>query len=124
MGVDVGADDETDDVEEGHPGGLGEELLGECQRDGGDDPADLHDRPEAGLDRGLDLVEGARTGDKGHGDEVDAVLDGRDLGRVRRVVGVQEIGILTTKLLTKICITFALRLLRPWKIFWRALIKT
>lgn len=28
VGVDIGADEETDDVEEGHPGVLGEELLG------------------------------------------------------------------------------------------------
>ena len=79
MRIDVGADDETDNVEEGHPGGLGQELLGECQRDGRDDPADLHDRPETGPDGRLDLVEGASARDEGHGDEVDAVLDGRDL---------------------------------------------
>jgi hypothetical protein len=79
MRIDVGADDETDNVEEGHPSALGQELLGECQRNGRDDPADLHDRPETGLDRRLDLVEGASAGDEGHGDEVNAVLDGRDL---------------------------------------------
>lgn len=78
--VDVGADDEADDVEEGHPGGLGQELLGKGQRDGRDDPADLHDGHEAGLDGCADLVECAGAGDEGHGGQVDAVLDGRDLG--------------------------------------------
>jgi len=79
MRVDVCADDETDNVEEGHPGGLRQELLSECQRDGRDDPADLHDRPETSLDRRLDLVEGTSACDEGHGDEVHTVLDGRDL---------------------------------------------
>jgi hypothetical protein len=78
--VDVCADDEADDVEEGHPCGLGEELLGKGQRDGRDDPADLHDGPEAGLDGGTDLVERTGARDERHGDEVHAVLDGRDLG--------------------------------------------
>jgi hypothetical protein len=78
--VDVCADDEADDVEEGHPCRLGEELLGERQRDGRDDPADLHDGPEAGLDGGADLVKCPGACDEGHGDEVHAVLDGRDLG--------------------------------------------
>lgn len=79
MRIDVCADDKTDDVEEGHPGGLGQELLSECQRDGRNDPADLHYRPETSLDRRLDLMEGTGTRDKGHGDEVDTVLDRRDL---------------------------------------------
>jgi hypothetical protein len=78
--VDVCADDEADDVEEGHPCGLGEELLGKGQRDGRDDPADLHDGPEAGLDGGFYLVECTGAGDERHGDEVHAVLDGGDLG--------------------------------------------
>ena len=79
MRVDVGTDDETDNVEEGYPSRLGQELLGKGQRDGRDDPADLHDGPEAGLDGRLDLVESTGARDKGHGDEVDAVLDGRNL---------------------------------------------
>jgi len=79
MRVDVGADDEADDVEEGHPSRLGQELLGKGQGDGRDDPADLHDRPEAGLDGRLDLVESTGAGNQGHGHEVDAVLDGRNL---------------------------------------------
>lgn len=79
-GVDVGADDERDQVEEGHPRGLGQELLRKGEADGTDDPADAHDLPEADADGGADLVEGAGAGDEGHGDEVDAVLDGGDLG--------------------------------------------
>jgi hypothetical protein len=80
--VDVCADDEANDVEKGHPGGLGQELLGKSQRDGGDDPADLHDGPETSLDGCADLVECTGAGNEGHRDEVDAVLDGGDLGRV------------------------------------------
>ena len=82
--VDVGSNYEADDVEEGYPGGLGQELLGERQRDGGDDPADLHDGHEAGLDGCADLVECAGAGNQSHGGQVDAVLDGRDLGGLAR----------------------------------------
>lgn len=78
MGVDVGSDEEADDVEERHPGVLGQELLGKGQGQRGGDPADLHDGHEAGLDGGADLVDGAGAGDDGHGGEVDAVLDGGD----------------------------------------------
>jgi hypothetical protein len=88
--VDVCADDEADDVEEGDPGGFWEELLGEGERDGRHDPADFHDGPETGFDGGAHLVEGAGAGDEGHGDEVDAVLDGGDLDLfVRCVLGVE-----------------------------------
>jgi hypothetical protein len=88
--VDVCADDEADDVEEGDPGGFWEKLLGEGERDGRHDPADFHDGPEAGFNGGAHLVEGAGAGDEGHGDEVDAVLDGGDLDLfVRCVLGVE-----------------------------------
>jgi hypothetical protein len=66
MRIDVCTNDESDDVEEGYPGALGQELLGKRQGDWGDDPANLHDRPEASLDGRLDLVEGAGTRDEGH----------------------------------------------------------
>jgi hypothetical protein len=79
--VDVCANDERDNVEERHPRLLWEELLGKREADGRRDPADLHDGPEAGLDCCSNLVEGARAGDDGHGDEVNAVLDRRDLSR-------------------------------------------
>lgn len=75
----VGADDETDNVEEGHPGVLWEELLGKGQGDGRDDPAHLHDGHETGLDGGPDLVEGACASNDGHRNEVYRVLDGGDL---------------------------------------------
>ena len=78
MGVDIGPDEETENVEERNPGMLGQELLGKRQRQRGGDPADLHDGHEAGLDGGANLVDGARAGDDGHGGEVDAVLDGGD----------------------------------------------
>jgi hypothetical protein len=64
--VDVGTDDETDNVEEGDPSGLREELLGKGQRDGRDDPADLHDGPEASLDGRADLVECTGTRNERH----------------------------------------------------------
>lgn len=79
VGVDVGSDEETNDVEEGHPGVLREELLGKGQSQRGGDPADLHDGHEAGADGGADLVEGARTSNDRHGAQVDGVLDGGDL---------------------------------------------
>lgn len=79
VGVDVGADEEAENVEEGHPGVLGKELLGEGQGQGGGDPADLHDGHEAGLDGGANLVERACAGDNSHGREVDGILDRGDL---------------------------------------------
>lgn len=66
MSVDVGSDDETDDVEEGHPSLFGEELLGKGQGERRDDPANLHDGHEASLDGCADLVEGACTCNDGH----------------------------------------------------------
>jgi hypothetical protein len=54
-------------------------LLGKRQRNGRDDPADLHDRHKASLDGGLDLVISASARNQGHGDQVHGVLDGRDL---------------------------------------------
>lgn len=79
MGVDVGSNEESNDVEEGHPGVLGEELLSEGQAQGRGDPADLHDGHESSLNGGANLVDGARTGNNSHGGQVDAVLDGGDL---------------------------------------------
>lgn len=78
-GVDVGTDDEGDEVEEGNPELVGEELLGKGQADGGGDPGDAHHLPEADLDGSANLVVSAGAGDEGHGDEVDAVLDGGNL---------------------------------------------
>lgn len=82
VGVDVGSNEKRDDVEERHPGVLGQEFLGKGQSQWGCDPADFHDGHETGLDGGADLVEGARTGDDGHRGQVDCVLDGGDLRRV------------------------------------------
>lgn len=66
MRIDIGSDDEPNDVEERHPGVLGQEFLRKRKGQRRHDPADLHDGEEAGLDGGLDLVEGACTGDDGH----------------------------------------------------------
>lgn len=66
LGVDVGADEETDDVEEGNPGLLGQELLREGERDGGGHPGYLHDGHEAGLPGRVDRVDVARAVDDGH----------------------------------------------------------
>lgn len=79
MGIDIGANEKADDVEEWHPGVLREELLCKGQRQGRGDPADLHDRHEAGLDGGADLVDRARTGNDGHRRQIDSVLNGGDL---------------------------------------------
>jgi hypothetical protein len=65
--VDVCADDEADDVEEGHPCGFWKELLGEGQRDGRDNPADLHDGPETSPDGRADLVDCPGTRNERHG---------------------------------------------------------
>lgn len=124
MCVYVCADDEANDVEEGHPGVLGKELLGECQGDWRYDPAHLHDGHETGLDGSAHLVEGAGACNDGHGDEVYRVLDGGDLVRVSAVVLLQGAYLLTMRLLMRICIILALRLLRPRKIFWRMLMRT
>ena len=80
-GVDVGADDERDEVEEWHPGLLGQELLGEGEADGARNPADAHDPPEADVQGRSNLVDGAGAADQGHGYEVDRVLYGSDLFR-------------------------------------------
>ena len=87
--VDVCTDEECHEVEERHPHVFRQELLGECEGDGGRDPADLHDWHEACTDGGADLVESPCTGNDGHGGKVHCVLDGRYLydnqlfGRVR-----------------------------------------
>ena len=77
--VDVCSDDEANDVEEGHPGVLGKELLRKGKRQRRHNPADLHNGKEASLDGRLDLVERTCASDNGHTGEVDGVLDGRDL---------------------------------------------
>lgn len=79
FGVDVGANEESDEVKERDPGLLGEELLREGEAEGRRYPAHLHDWHEAGPPRGVDLVDVPGPGDNGHGNEVDAVLDGRNL---------------------------------------------
>lgn len=78
-GVDVRPDDERDQVEEGDPSRLGQELLRKGQADGRGNPADAHDLPEPDAHGGADLVEGAGACDERHGGQVDAVLDGGDL---------------------------------------------
>lgn len=79
LGIDPGANDKGNDVEERHPGMLRQEFLGERQGQGRDDPADLHDGHEACSDGRSDLVEGPGAGDDGHGGEVDCILDRSDL---------------------------------------------
>lgn len=74
--IDISADDEADEVEEGRPELLREEGLRESQRQRGCDPGDFHDGHEAGADRRADLVEGAGACDDGHEEEVDDVLNG------------------------------------------------
>lgn len=78
-GVDVGTNDEGDQVEEGDPELVREELLSKGQADGGSEPGDTHDSPETDLDGGANLVECSSAGNESHGDQVDAVLDGCNL---------------------------------------------
>ena len=77
--VDVGTDNESDDVEEGHPGLLGKELLGESQGQRRSAPADFHDGEQTSTNGSADLVESASTCDDSHSGEVDSVLDGGNL---------------------------------------------
>ena len=77
--VDICTNEERDDVEERDPGVLGEELLRKCKRKWRGDPANLHDRHEAGLPGCMNLVEGPRASDDGHRNQIHAVLDGSDL---------------------------------------------
>jgi len=78
-GVDIRADDEGYEVEEWYPGVLGQELLGEGEADRRGDPAYAHDLPETNPHRRPYLVECPCTGNEGHCDEVDRVLDGCNL---------------------------------------------
>ena len=127
MGVDVGSDDETDDVEERHPGVFGEELLRKSKGQRRSDPADLHDGHETGAHGGANLVDSARTGDDTHRGEVNNVLDRGDLHRgivSNAVPGANRMkeedkDSRTIRLLTRICKILALRLVRPAKIFCR-----
>ena len=66
MGVDIGSNEETNDVEEWHPSVLGEELLRERKCERGSDPADFHDGHETSANCGANLMEGARASDNGH----------------------------------------------------------
>lgn len=79
--VDIGTDEEGDEVEEGHPGGLGQELLGKGQAEGRREPADLHDLPEADTYSRLDLLPSLGAGDDGHGNKVYRVLNRGNLDR-------------------------------------------
>jgi hypothetical protein len=78
-GVDVRSNGERDDVEERDPSVLGKELLRKSKGQGGDDPADLHDRHESGLPSRMDLVHGPRAGNDSHREQVHTVLNGSNL---------------------------------------------
>ena len=124
--VDIRPDDEGDEVEERHPGVLGQELLrkGEAQRRC--DPADLCDGPKARFPGGMDLVDGLGAGDDGHRDQIHCVLDRRNLVPAPLAYIFQP-GLQferTIKLLARIWRIFAFRLVRPEKSLCRMLIKT
>lgn len=78
--VDICSDEEGDDVEEWDPGVLGKELLCECKSKWGCDPADFHDRPESSLPGCMNLMDGLRTGNDSHRDQINTVLDRGNLG--------------------------------------------
>lgn len=122
VGVDVGTDDETDNVEEWHPGVLWQELLREGESDRRSDPAHLHDRQETGLDSCTDLVNRPSTCNDSHRREIDYILNRRDLEYsllvdVAAQLKAQRMGFHTIKLLTRIWRILALRLVLPAKIF-------
>lgn len=77
--VDVGADNEPDNVEERYPGLLRKELLRKGKRNWRRDPGYFHNRHKTRTDSGPDLMEGPRSGYDGHRDKVHRVLDRRDL---------------------------------------------
>lgn len=79
-GVDVGADDERDQVEEGYPCVLGQELLRKGQAHGRRDPADTHDLPEPDADGSPHLMVRPGASYDSHGAQVNGVLNGGDLG--------------------------------------------
>jgi hypothetical protein len=79
--VDVRSDGEGHDVKERDPGVLGEELLGKGQSERGNDPANLHDRHEAGLPCRMDLVECSRARDDSHRHQIHTVLDRSNLSQ-------------------------------------------
>lgn len=81
--VDVCANEEADNIKEWHPGMLGKELLCEGQSQRRRDPADLHDRHEAGLPGGMDLMDALCTCDDGHRYQVYGILDRSNLRTVR-----------------------------------------
>jgi len=125
--IDVRPNDESDDVEEGHPRLLRQELLGKRQRDRTAEPSDLHDGHEACSHRGRDLVRCTCAGDKGHGGQIDCVLDWSDLGFICQQILRDRSGawdIRTTRLLTMICRILATRLVRPANMRCRMLIRT
>ena len=66
MRINVGTNYERDDIEEGDPSVLGQELLGKRQSQWRRNPADFHDRHEAGPDGSSDLVEGPRASNDSH----------------------------------------------------------
>lgn len=79
MRVDVGANDEGNQVEKWHPCLGRKECLRKGQGDWGGEPADTHDGPEASADSGTHLVPGLSAGDPSHACEIDGVLDWCDL---------------------------------------------
>ena len=65
--IDVCTDDKGNDVEEGYPGLLRQELLGKGESQRRSAPADLHDGEQTGANGSADLVESAGACDDGHG---------------------------------------------------------
>jgi hypothetical protein len=65
--IDVCTNDKGNDVKEGYPGLLGQELLGKGESQRRSTPADFHDGEETGANGGADLVESTGACDDGHG---------------------------------------------------------
>ena len=84
MRVDVCPNHERHDIEERDPCILREKFLGKRQCQGRGDPTDFHDWHEPSSDSGAHLMECPGASDDCHRDEVDGILNGRNLANIFR----------------------------------------
>ena len=66
MRIDIGADDEGNDVEERNPSLLRQELLRKCQGQWGSNPGNFHNWHETSSNSRADLVESLGTSNDCH----------------------------------------------------------
>lgn len=75
MCIDICPNNKRHNVEEWHPGLLGQELLRERKGQRGGYPTNFHNGPESGTDGRAYLMPGTRAGDDSHARKVNGVLD-------------------------------------------------